>query len=289
MGDCLERTYFSQHKFVEFLDMLSSHKEFCGPDPKSFWETCNLLDIQSAGNSQREMVAALKARIKKNTGARCAGGSEIFVYLDDAIFSGGRAKTDLSAWIENSAPTKGELRIVTVGLHGYGQYVVEKEIRAAIRKSEKKLTWNFWSAVKFANHPQYPERSDVLWPSRIPNDNKVVAYYNSLPRPDAVKLRDARITKPTDIFPDVTQRELLEQILLRAGVRVRERCPNLKQFQRPLGNITFSSFGFGSMFVTFRNCANNVPIALWAGDPWIPLFPRKTNSDSAFERFVESL
>lgn len=289
LTDCLERTYFSQEKFFEFLDMLSTHEKFCGSDAAEFWITCNLLEIQGAGNSQREMVAALKARIKKNTGVKCVGGGKVYVYLDDAIFSGGRARSDLANWVEKSAPAEAELRIVTVGLYGYGKYSVEKGVREAIRNSKKNISIKFWRAVEFENNPHAPELSDVLWPVEIPQNVDAKKYYDSLPKPEKVRFRNAQNTKPTKVFPDPSACTFLEHHLLLAGVEVRKMCPQLTQFQRPLGNILFSSFGFGALFVTFRNCPNNVPISLWAGDPWVPLFPRKTNSDSAFERFVESL
>lgn len=289
LANCLSKTYFSQKKFVEFLDMLCTHKKFCGENPIEFWEKAHLLDIQQLGNSQREMVSALKSRIHKNLNVKCEEGGSVYIYLDDAIFSGGRAKNDLVPWIENSAPPSAQLRIVTVGLHGYGRYSVEQSLKKAVKDSKKNIDIEFWAAAQFANHPNQPEKSDVLWPASIPDDDLVKSYHRSLPRPEMVKLRNASLTKPTAVFPDVSQRDFLEQTLLVAGTKVRERCPNLNNYQRPLGNITFSSFGFGSLFITFRNCANNVPIALWAGAPWVPLFPRKTNSDSAFEKFIDTL
>lgn len=287
--DCLGRTYFSKKKFVEFLDMLCTNSKFCGDNAKEFWSGVNLLNIQISGNSQREMVSALKSRIQKNLGLNSGDGEKVYIYFDDAIFSGGRAKNDLVPWIKNHAPPKSELRIVTVGLHSYGHYVVDKAVEEAVKESGKDINFRFWRAVEFKNNPRRPEISDVLWPAEVPDDELVKNYISNLPRPELLKLRNAQLTKPTTVFPNIKQREFLERELLIAGARVREICPQLTEFQRPLGNILFSSFGFGSLFVTFRNCANNVPIALWAGSPWIPLFPRKTNTDSSFERFMESL
>jgi hypothetical protein len=66
-------------------------------------------------------------------------------------------------------------------------------------------------------------------------------------------------------------------------------CPNLNKYQRPLGNMLLETLGFGSLIVTFRNCPNNAPLALWAGDPWHPLFPRTTNSDTSMKRFMAML
>jgi hypothetical protein len=58
---------------------------------------------------------------------------------------------------------------------------------------------------------------------------------------------------------------------------VRNMCPLLKDFHRPLGLVPLQTLGFGSTIVTFRNCPNNCPLVLWAGHPWYPLFPRKNN------------
>ena len=54
-------------------------------------------------------------------------------------------------------------------------------------------------------------------------------------------------------------------------------CPYLKESARPLGFSLLKTLGFGATVVTHRNCPNNCPLALWAGDPWYPLFRRKTN------------
>jgi len=84
-------------------------------------------------------------------------------------------------------------------------------------------------------------------------------------------------TGPAGLFSSENARDLLEQQVLIKGAQIRQMCPNLNEYQRPLGNSVLKTLGFGSLVVTFRNCANNCPLAVWAGDPWIPLFPRKTN------------
>ena len=53
--------------------------------------------------------------------------------------------------------------------------------------------------------------------------------------------------------------------------------------------MILESLGFGSLVVTFRNCPNNAPLALWAGDPWYPLFPRRTNTDTSIKQFMATL
>jgi len=58
---------------------------------------------------------------------------------------------------------------------------------------------------------------------------------------------------------------------------------------RPLGFEKLESLGFGSLFITYRNIANNCPLALWYGNPdyspphplglWYPLFPRRSSEE----------
>lgn len=58
----------------------------------------------------------------------------------------------------------------------------------------------------------------------------------------------------------------------------------------PIDYDFFDSLGFGAMFITYRNIANNCPLALWWGAPnspedhpfskWYPLFPRKSNEEA---------
>src|SRR5205823_14973302 len=74
---------------------------------------------------------------------------------------------------------------------------------------------------------------------------------------------------------------------LKAGARIKyELCPNLKENHWPLGYDVFKCVGFGSLLVTYRNCPNNCPLVLWAGDPWFPLSPRKTNTQSAVDALL---
>lgn len=91
------------------------------------------------------------------------------------------------------------------------------------------------------------------------------------------------------IFSNDANRQLLEQEFLKAGIQIRQMCPHLGVTQRPLGHMSLDTLGFGSLLVTFRNCPNNAPLALWAGDPWIPLFPRTTNSATSIREFLAAI
>jgi hypothetical protein len=129
--------------------------------------------------------------------------------------------------------------------------------------------------VKIENRRSEIRRSDVLRPTRLPDDDQVRAYCASL-RYD-VELRPGAEIGTRAFFSSAEGRDLLEQEMLKAGVRIRDMCPYLNEYQRPLGNWVLETLGFGTVVVTFRNCPNNAPLALWAGDPWYPLLPRRTN------------
>ena len=87
-------------------------------------------------------------------------------------------------------------------------------------------------------------------------------------------------------FSSEQGRSLLEREFLLAGIRIRNLAQQPADIVRPLGWGPFG-LGSGSTLVTFRNCPNNAPLALWWGDPrapqghpfreWFPLFPRTTH------------
>ena len=129
----------------------------------------------------------------------------------------------------------------------------------------------------------------MLWPASIPDDAALTAYIAEEQRfPFEPRQPGARWEH--DVFSSEQGRQLLEREFLLAGMRIRSFCQNPNPAMRPLG---FSAFGvgFGSLIVTFRNCPNNSPLALWWGDPsalpnhpfsrWRPLFPRKTYAEKA--------
>lgn len=132
--------------------------------------------------------------------------------------------------------------------------------------------------------------SEVLWPATVQDDPAVAAYLAQQGR-FPLEPRQPGGKPEIEIFSSEEGRQLLEREFLRAGVRIRGFCQNPNQIMRPLG---FSSFGvgFGSTIVTYRNCPNNAPLALWWGDPnahhnhpfsrWYPLLQRRT-----YEREVD--
>ena len=249
-----------------------------GENPRSFWRKTSLLNIQEGGNSQQEMLAMFDEVLQSEcdlTIAKCGKDAETFVYIDDGIFTGNRVRNDLTKWIQSSAPQEAEVRIVVIALHRGGEYYARTGLKKAAEHAGKEIEIGWWRCVSIEDRKAYVDRSDVLRPTSLPDDERVRAYSESL-RYQPVLRKPGSIGE-NKFFSSEEGRNLLEQELLKAGVIIRDRCPYLNVYQRPLGNMILETLGFGTLTVTFRNCPNNCPLALWAGNPWYPLFPRKTN------------
>ena len=274
----LKNTYVTRAKVTEFLRSVVSSTKLTGNDPRAFWRKANILDIQNAGNSQREMLAMFETILKSKVGLSledCGSSDGPFIYLDDAVFTGNRIKHDLSSWIQSSAPAVAKLHVILIGLHLGGQWYAEKELEKVAQKAGKRVDVSWWRGLEIEDRRAFLANSDVLRPTALPSDPAVKAYaeeldYDPVYRPGTGLGRNR-------FFSSHSRRSLLEQEFLKVGVRIRKECRNLNQYQRPLGNMVLQTLGFGALVVTFRNCPNRCPLAFWVGCPWYPLFPRKTN------------
>lgn len=290
MDHVLKQTYVSLTNVTEFLKDLLKTKELAGKEPCTFWRGVNFLNIQSRGNSQTEMLELFDAILKERCGfgiEECDGKSAVYLYLDDGIFTGNRVRHDLEAWIAEDAPAEAKIHIVTIALHSNGYYYANEKIKKAARNAEKSIDFIWGRAIELEDQKVNTNSSDVLRPVSIPDEDPVREYVKAMNRQPY--LRTAGQVGANDIFSSDKGRQLLEQEFLKAGVRIRNMCPNLNEYQRPLGNSILETLGFGSLIVTFRNCPNNTPLALWVGEPWYPLFPRTTNSQTEIRRLFADL
>ena len=289
----LSETYISREEMASFLRGLATHTKFCKDDPEAFWRSANLLDIQKGGNSQREILAMFGEILQEKVGIElsdCGTKDGPFVYLDDGLFGGGRVLQDLTAWIEK-APSDCELHVVVAALHASGQYYVDKKLQELKARTKKKIKVTWWRIHEIENRRYFKDESDVLWPTEVPSGplaNAYVRYITEQEPKYKVELRSPGSVGKKKFFSSDSARILLEQHFLIAGLQIRDRSSQFPETIRPLGATLLKTFGFGSSIVTFRNCPNNCPLVFWAGDPWFPLFPRSTNSDSFMKRLLAS-
>jgi hypothetical protein len=291
MNHVLARTYFSRRATADFMKGLFKSENLVGTDPCAFWKGVKFLDIQQGGASQKEMLALFNAVLERECGFGvddCGEkGTDVFIYLDDAIFTGNRVRNDFEHWIANAAPAKATVHVITIALHSGGQYYARKKIHECAAAHKKTIAITWWRAIELEDRRYYTDTSDVLRPVAIPDDPAVQEYVADMTyKPH---LRHAGNVGKAGLFSSDEGRQLLEIELLKAGVKIRHDSPLLGPTQRPLGHMTLETLGFGSLIATFRNCPNNAPLALWAGNPWYPLFPRSTNSQTAYKLLLKAL
>jgi len=278
MNYVLKKTYFSKARVLTFLRGLLNARDLTGDNPRAFWEKVHFLNVQKGGNSQKAMMQLLDKELWKEFGlniSNCGADSNVFVYLDDGIFSGNRVRTDLKRWINGAAPNTTSVHIITIVQYTNGRYYAETSITKFKKAARKDIDICWRHEFLLENRKMHKNLSDVLWPIQLPNDAETREYAKQL-RPSPEFRRAGQIGK-NKIFSSDSARQILENEFLKAGVEIRRICPFLRKRQRPLGNMVLNSLGHGSLVVTYRNCPNNAPLALWAGNPWYPLFPRNTN------------
>lgn len=279
----LKTTYYSREKVLSFMKKLLKKKDgSCNCD---VWRKINFLRIQQHGQSQTELLAIFDKIIESKCGFNteaCGAADGSFLYFDDALFSGSRIGNDLDLWIEQMAPSAASLLVIVIAAHRSGQYLLDKRLQQKISLVGKKIEVEYLAEKWIENRKTYKRNAEILWPSELPEDEQLSAY---LELPNKFPFEPRPLGGNLGPFSSEEGRQVLEQELTLAGIRIRGFCQNPKDIMRPLGFSPFG-LGFGTMIVTFRNCPNNCPLALWWGDPddsnnsslsrWYPLFPRKT-------------
>jgi hypothetical protein len=297
----LKRTYISRERLLGFFKRTVSC--YNGIDSqeissKDFWRNANLLDIQKAGESQKEMHKIMDEALIEVHGfglSETGQGDSDFVYVDDLVATGSRVRNDIRPWLKTVDASTIKLHLVAP-VQFTGSWWMEKQLKDSAEASGKSLqVITRWPQdtdgrpMVFENRRTYKDVSDVLWPTIIPDDDVVQDYVKNLKYPvvlrDPVKPDETSSLRDSDkleLFRGLeAERMILESQMLASGCRIRKESNNLPERACPLGYENLGGLGFGSMFVTFRNCPNNSPISLWAGSNDIPpLFPRKSNAQT---------
>ena len=286
----LKRTYFSEKRIRQFLDGLAQNEKLVGDSPREFWERVDPLRIQVRGTSQGDMTTKLSQVVHERYGVHLGSGAtppKTYIYLDDVLFTGNTALGDLGPWISSLPNEETFLHMVFVAVHGYAEYRVDKNLKELIRDSGKPITFRIWRSLVIEDRKYCTDKSEVLRPTRTNGDPGVESFAAGLAAagfPPVLRPQGAMPDRP--FFCSAESRDILEWELLRAGSKILHRCANPKPAMRPLGFSTLRILGFGATVVTYRNCPNNAPLALWWGNPnepegtplaWYPLLPRRSN------------
>jgi hypothetical protein len=282
LNHVLSKTYISRKGFNEFLESVVTEEALVGSSPKRFWKGANFLEIQQKGESQKVILAMFGKALIKQVGLRmedCGSAGGQYFYFDDCTFTATHVRWDLVKWVEERAPKTAHVNIVTSILHSGRIRYTEQKVKDQASSVGKKITLQWWSIEELADTSVNGD-TECLQPTAFPDDDRhvqrLLQALDKLGHP--ARARTTETTTTNKVFSSEAGRQILEQQFLKAGASIKYNlCPHLTDNQWPLGYDIFKSPGFGSLVVTFRNCPNNCPLALWAADPWCPLFIRKIN------------
>lgn len=285
LAHVLGRTYFSRPRVEAYLRSLLKDERFSSGAPKDFWSQAHIFNIQKKGSSQSEMHNVLMSLGDSEFGQgwnKPALPPKYFVYLDDIIFSGHRVSSDLTEWMQKNTPPAGKIKIVVMAAHE-STWDLCRKLESLSNLLGKKLEFEVHASRMYENRKAYRDRSDVLWPTAVPNTSEMSEYMKKYQTYDYIG-RTAVQPFSSKVFSSETGRSLLETQMLLAGIKIISYSQNPK-LRLPLGFGDYG-LGFGGLAMTYRNCPNNAPLALWWGDPkasanhpfskWYPLLPRKT-------------
>lgn len=285
----LKRCFITKQLFLSFIYTLisSAPDGIDDEDVDSFWSEISLLDIQLNGNSQKELNKIFCSDMYNRCGTDRFTGrkSDVYLYLDDFIFSGNRLYQDLERWILTDAPQTCRVIIATIGWYSYGRWDAERKLKELVKREGKKIFFDFASFqdYQFENRLSQKDISDVFWPTASVNStSEIVSFIKDQDFNPQYRLKKLN---GNGVFSNLP-REEYERIILKYGIKIMSFSTRNSPVVKPLGYSTYKGFGFGSTVFSFRNCPNNNPLVFWWGDPsapithpfskWYPLMQRKT-------------
>lgn len=280
----LKKTYISKSDTAKFMAGLTKPNPIVGKDPATFWRRANILKIQHRGNSQNEMNVLLDSALKQelNIGVdECGAEDGPLIYVDEALFTGNHVVNDFRNWLPGYAPADLEVHVIVIASHSSADFYIRKAMKEIAAENGKRLSkLHIWRGETFKNLKNDGTEVDVLRLRNYPEDAESEQYRKEACEGKEPALMRIDADSESKFFSSEQGRHLLEQEFWKAGLEVRKLCYMLKVMHRPLGYTSSGSenkLGFGSLVVTYRNCPNNCPLALWADYPWYPLLRRRNN------------
>jgi hypothetical protein len=298
----LQKHYVSGKAARAFIDSIWATQKLMGASAASTVGGFKFLEVARKGASQGAMIelarSSLKQALRLDLDA-CGKSPTAYVYLDDCLFSGNTVVHDLKDHVDDLAKNS-TVHMVFLGGHNGGVRYITKALAPILAK--RGIKHNVWTIPThtFQNLPWEPESFQPMWPTEVKGDKLVDAYLARVQKACEGKSFTPRLFRPQartkeDVFSSPAARQAVETAFLRKGAFIVAQCQNPKDSMRPLGYEYLSSLGFGALIVTYRNIANNCPLALWWGDPnaakshplskWFPLIPRRSNQETASSSF----
>jgi len=293
MDRILKTYYISYEKAQAFIRRALISERLFGSDPAKTLPNIKFLQIQTKGSSQNDLLNLCDSMLQSLYGIKiedCGKSPIAYIYFDDCLYSGNRLRRDITSWLPKVINGT-TLHIIFFGHHtegfNYSKRIIEQQAQS------RNISVHFWKWHEFHNSRWNPSRFDCFWSHEISGDEFVDQYVHTVNKQRLQKTNQSfpHLFRPNNmptkdsIFSSPAAREVIEYAFLKAGAYIVSlpRSPNTSM--RPLGYDYLESLGFGAILITYRNIANNCPLALWWGDPnkasplnaWYPLFPRTVN------------
>lgn len=286
----LKRFFLSRTATKECLVgfMQAATEDFPGGDIRNV----NFIKNQPWGKSQFDLLGLMDEILDEKFGITTAecGESKTFLYIDDVIYSGSKFRYDIQNWAATEAE-KFKLISYHILHHIEGYNYAGGHVSKSV--ASKNGTISPWRSHDICNNRRTGAPLQILWPKYFPGNELIDAYADSVRQQLASKgvssqnvFRADGIKFAEGIFSSEANRDVLEQAFLEVGATLVLSAQNPQPSVRPMGVEFLATVGFGSPIITYRNIANNCPLALWYGDPdtygadhplgrWYPLFKRK--------------
>lgn len=288
--------YISKDQAINFLETLFSLTEVVGESFLANKDQIKFLNIQSVGESQKELLSLVERIINNMYGIsleECGSNPSKYIYLDDCFYSGNRVRRDIEAWI-SQANNGSELHLVFLGIHKRNLDFINNTLLALLQN--KNMTLKFWRVKEISDSRKssytVDNKYECLWAPYTAYDSPTEVYIQNIESTMSERqrtfyplLRDEKYPINETLFTSKEHRNIVEKAFFEKGAYIKSYGKQQNENMRALGYDISKTLGFGSMFVTYRNIANNCPLVLWWGDgnataglsDWYPLFPRTVN------------
>lgn len=287
-----EKMYLSKEKCKVFItQIVKQFKEtFNYSSYKEFLDNSNFLDLQTEGKSQKQILELLYEILEKEFNYHSKDLGSVShkhnIYIDDVLCTGNTFFNNINQWAtENNKIDKlrsKEIDLTIVYICAVSKYFNKKQKQFYHRISNdftdlyKALSF-YWideAILKPIDSNltslmiQYKEKVEEQANKHA--ENKGFSSYSS----DFFRKQ----VNPETFYSSIENRKRLESIFLEKGIEILNNSNISKTNIRPLGYSlpAYKDFGFGMLFFTWRNVANNTPIVFWyKNGGFIPLFINK--------------
>lgn len=251
------------------------------------------LVTQEEGKSQYAILQLAEELLQENysTSIKDCGGSKVYLYLDDCVYSGNKYRYDITDSPQLESPIKGSVLVSChCGIYVNGFSYAKDRLQHHLAKKGVQL--KPFREKLLNDNCNSREPLDIMWPKYIKGSKKIDAAISNINGrcaqrgwSSSVGFRSNQIVS-SNIFTSPANQMIVEQAFLEVGSKLYCAAQSPAFSMRPMGFKVLTSIGFGTPVVTWRNIPNNAPLALWYGDPssyssnhplgmWYPLFPRK--------------